>query len=289
MTNRVKWFVVLVAMMSTIGCVAQSERDALQANLRRSQEQVVELKARLEEANARIAALEAARHGDATLVERLQQAELQNAEYARKLAALEDQIRRLGMGPLDPMVDAALRDLAATNPDLMTYDPDRGMVLLKSDLTFALGSTTVSDRARATLTRLAEIVRQPMAGRYEVRVVGHTDNVPVRNPANVQKYGDNWGLSAGRAISVMRVLRDAGVAEARMGIGGYGEHRPVVPNGARGAEANRRVEIFLVPMPTTSVAPVSAPAAVEAAPAAAPKPGSGPAPAPAAEPEARFK
>jgi len=39
-----------------------------------------------------------------------------------------------------------------------------------------------------------------------------------------------------------------GVAANRMQVAGYGEYRPVVANGANGAAANRRVEIFLSPM-----------------------------------------
>ena len=35
-----------------------------------------------------------------------------------------------------------------------------------------------------------------------------------------------------------------------MSVAGYGEFRPVEPNGPRGSEANRRVEIFLVAMPS---------------------------------------
>ena len=36
---------------------------------------------------------------------------------------------------------------------------------------------------------------------------------------------------------------------------GYGEFRPIVANGAKGAAANRRVELVLVPM-KTAAAPI---------------------------------
>ena len=53
---------------------------------------------------------------------------------------------------------------------------------------------------------------------------------------------------------------------------GYGENQPVVANGDRGAEANRRVEIFLVPAtePVAATPPASEPGPVE--PMAAPAP-----------------
>jgi chemotaxis protein MotB len=77
------------------------------------------------------------------------------------------------------------------------------------------------------------------------------------------------------------VLNRAGVPADRMSIAGYGDQQPVVQNGPRGAEANRRVEIYLVPMPQGRSVP---------APAAAPAPEAGPVvpmdqPAPAEGPE----
>ncbi len=276
---------LLASSFASWGCVAQSERDNLQAIKRRCEEQVEDLKARLEEAQARIAALQAAAQGDAALTDQLAAAQAQNAELQRRLAELEDQIRRLGMGPVDPLVDAALQDLAAQFPDLMTYDSARGLVQLRSDLTFALGSIQVNERARASLAKLAQVVNMPAAQKYEVRVVGHTDSVPVTNPANKAKFEDNWGLSSFRAIAVMRVMRQAGVAENRFGVGGYADQRPAVSGsaGRRGVEANRRVEIYLVPLPTNIASVEAAPApAVEVAPAP-------PTPTRVEEAPARFK
>lgn len=280
MNALLKWTVLTTITLGCLGCVSQKERDDLQTSYRRAQEHIEELKARLEESQARIAALEAAKGGDPELAEKLARAQMENAEYARRLAALEDQIRRMGLGPIDPVVDAALIELAKQYPDLMSYDSSRGMIRMSSDLTFALGSADVSDRAKASLSRLAQVLNTPAASKYEVRTVGHTDNVPVTSAAGRQRFGDNWGLSTARAISVMKALKAAGVSESRMGVGGYGEMRPVVANPAvggrsRGAEANRRVEIYLVPMPANVPT-------VEAAPA-------GEVATPAEEPPARFK
>ncbi|MBI1335436.1 MAG: OmpA family protein [Phycisphaera sp.] len=265
-----KWTVVVVLASMGFGCVAQSERDALQDSLRRSEEQVIELKSRLESCQALVAQLQAARGSDSALDQRLADAQAQVAEYQRKLADLEDRIRRLGVGgPVDAVTDQALVELAEMHPGLMTYDPQRGMIKLASDLTFALGSTNVNDEAKRGLSELARIFNTPAAGKYEVRIVGHTDNVPVTSATGRQKYGDNWGLSAFRAISVMQVLKGAGVNETRMGIGGYGEFRPVVANPTgrgKGAEPNRRVEIYLVPMPDLGVAPAPSTAPAPAAP-----------------------
>jgi chemotaxis protein MotB len=97
-------------------------------------------------------------------------------------------------------------------------------------------------------------------------VVGHTDNVPIRRGSTAAQHPTNMHLSAHRAISVRDALNADGVTANRFMVAGYGEFRPIVTNGARGADANRRVELFLVPM--TSVAAVDASPAPRATPVA---------------------
>ena len=50
----------------------------------------------------------------------------------------------MALKALDPATDQALRDLAAQYPDLVVYDPDRGMIRFTSDLTFGSGSAEVT-------------------------------------------------------------------------------------------------------------------------------------------------
>ena len=84
----------------------------------------------------------------------------------------------------------------------------------------------------------------------EVRVVGHTDNVPIRRSSTAAQHPTNIHLSAHRSISVRDALVGDGIDANRFMVAGYGEFRPIAANGARGSEMNRRVELFLVPMPT---------------------------------------
>lgn len=263
---------LLMAAMATVGatgCVAQREADDLRTLYRKSQEQIIDLQAQLEEANARIAALQGAGMDQAQLAELM-------AERDRLRAALADaeaRLREAGQQvALPEPLDAALRELAGQYPELMEYDAARGMVKFRSDLTFPLGSAEVGPQARTTLNRLAEVLRSPAAAGYEVRIVGHTDAVPVSNPATKAKHPNNWYLSAHRAISVRDVLEQAGVEPTRLGVAGYGQYRPVVPNDSRGqAEQNRRVEIYLLQMPMTPTATgTSGPNLAEQAPAAQP-------------------
>ncbi len=147
-------------------------------------------------------------------------------------------------------VDQALRDLAEQNGDLVDYLPEYGMIKIKSDLTFAKGSAEVNDKAAETLGALAGIVTDPAAKKFHIYVAGHTDDVPISNPATRQKHRTNWHLSAHRALAVIDVLHQAGVEQKRMGAVGFSKYHPVAPNmpNKKGNQLNRRVEIWIVPI-----------------------------------------
>ncbi len=250
---------ILAAALLTLPGCATGKIDRLQTDLRKSQEQLAALRAQLRERDERIAALMAA--GPASDPSQLAEIERLKAERDQMQAALdaaEGRIRSLGnVSPVVAMlpaeIDTALAELAAANPEIMTYDSKTGMIKFRSDFTFALGSTSVRPEAARTLGKLASIVNLPAAGRYEVVIVGHTDNVPIKRVK--AEHPTNWHLSVHRAIAVKDVLRTSGVNDGRMAVKGYGENRPVVANGANGSEANRRVELYLMPATGSHVAP----------------------------------
>jgi chemotaxis protein MotB len=161
---------------------------------------------------------------------------------------------------LPPALDQALKDFAAQYPGQVTYDPARGMVKFGSDLLFDLGKTTIRQNATEALGAFAEIVASQAAANFDVIVVGHTDNVPIVRKETKQRHPTNWHLSVHRAISVMSALSKSGVGSSRMGVLGYGEHRPIVSNPTRGGnQANRRVELYLVGKNTVCLSEVIPP------------------------------
>lgn len=249
MKKRVALLLAAAMMAGATGCVSQRRADDLQTLYRKSQEQILDLQAQLEQKDAEIAALRAQGPDQAAL----RDLAAERDRLRQALADAEARLREAGNQVALPVeLDNALRQLAAENPDLMEYDPELGMVKFRSDLTFALGSADVNSAAKETLNRLASVLTSDAARGYEVRIVGHTDNVKIGNPSTRQKHPTNWHLSAHRAISVKDVLETAGVQPTRLGVAGYGQYRPVVANGPKGAEQNRRVELYLVQMPGTS-------------------------------------
>jgi chemotaxis protein MotB len=275
--TRMSTLALLLAglMMTATGCVSQRNQDDLITSNRRLQEQLVDLQSQIESKNEEIRILQTAtRPADPATLALIEKLRTDRDRLDAALAAATKQIRDAGNitieSALPEQLNNALANLAKQNPGIMTYDAKRGMVQLRSDLTFALGSIEIKPAGKTALQQLANVINSEAASKYGVRVVGHTDNVPVTNARNKARFGDNWGLSAFRAISVKNVFGSAAISPTRVEIAGRGEFQPIVPNGPQGAEGNRRVEIFLVRMDGAGLAnaPV-APAIVEEAPKAA--------------------
>ncbi len=111
---------------------------------------------------------------------------------------------------------------------------------LSSEVTFRSGDATLTPAALEPLSKVAAIL-----GRLEndVRVEGHTDDVPIATA----RFPSNWHLSAARAQAVLRFLAERGVAPMRLQVVGYGSVRPRAPNDTpEGRAANRRIELKLV-------------------------------------------
>jgi len=151
---------------------------------------------------------------------------------------------------LPDALDNALKALAAKYPNALEYLPEKGAVRWKADLLFELGSdkTDISAEVMASLREFAAIVNSDAAAGFDVVVVGHTCTTPIMRPETLAVHRTNWHLSAHRAIAVMNLMANMQVAMKRLGVMGYGEHRPIADNSTTAGKAkNRRVEIYLVP------------------------------------------
>jgi len=78
-----------------------------------------------------------------------------------------------------------------------------------------------------------------------IRVVGHTDNVPLSSNA---AYASNWDLSAARATTVVKFLQEQSKLDpTRLMAAGRGEYAPIAPNDTpANKQKNRRIEITLL-------------------------------------------
>ena len=114
-------------------------------------------------------------------------------------------------------------------------------IKIADPVSFESGSADVKPELYGVLRNIANLVNQ--APTSQVRVEGHTDNVPIRSA----RYPSNWELSSARALSVVRYMAmTGGVDPARLSAIGYGEYRPIAPNTTpENKRMNRRIEIYV--------------------------------------------
>jgi len=118
-------------------------------------------------------------------------------------------------------------------------EDDKVIITVGAGGAFASGSADLTPAAIDIMNRIAEV---NAAGKSEIKVSGHTDDVPLIFGSN---YRDNWDLAAARSASVVQAFATNGtISEERLEAISYGESRPVEPNDTAGGRAkNRRIEI----------------------------------------------
>ncbi|HEY8783624.1 MAG TPA: flagellar motor protein MotB [Mucilaginibacter sp.] len=116
-------------------------------------------------------------------------------------------------------------------------------ISLSDNMLYKSGSYQISDKAGATLGKIAKIINDYST--YDVLIEGNTDNVPI-SQVNIR---NNWDLSALRASSVVQALQNTyNVDPKRLTAGGRGEYNPVAANSSDfGKAENRRTEIIITP------------------------------------------
>ena len=111
-------------------------------------------------------------------------------------------------------------------------------------LFFDSGSASLKDTGKEVLKKVGETLK----GYNDkiIRIVGHTDNVPIAKSLR-DKYPSNWELSVARAATVVRFLQQVGVPAERLIASGRAEYAPVASNDTpEGRKKNRRIEITLI-------------------------------------------
>jgi flagellar motor protein MotB len=121
-----------------------------------------------------------------------------------------------GKGDSKGIDEQALRNLTGI-PQMLG---DRILIQFPSISFYGSGMIDITPEGRAALVNFVRAYI-PYAGTNKLVVRAFTDPRPVVGTGRV--FRDNLELSALRAVSAMRVLRDAGVPLNRMRLGGYGE------------------------------------------------------------------
>jgi len=113
------------------------------------------------------------------------------------------------------------------------------------DISYKKGEAQITAEDKQTIIRFAE--KAKALKDLRIHAVGHSDNLPVKWIGSMERFGDNYNLSAHRARAVANELRDLlNLPPSQITIEGRGPDEPIADNGtAAGRAANRRVEIYI--------------------------------------------
>jgi len=174
----------------------------------------------------------------------IEQLPLTNLITRKRMEAARRERERLNTLARD--LNASLAPLVKNGQVRVTQSVRGVTVEINAKVLFEEGQAVLGSEARATLGTVAGLLKNDA---HAIQVEGHTDNVPIANPA----FASNWELSAVRASSVVRLFIEGGVAEARLTAVGHGANLPVAPNtDDAGRARNRRVAVtILASLPET--------------------------------------
>ncbi|MCD9022354.1 OmpA/MotB family protein [Cohnella silvisoli] len=127
--------------------------------------------------------------------------------------------------------------------EVFVVDTPQGISIRLSDrFLFDLGRADLKRDSLPVLNRLSSLFDKLST---TISIQGHTDDLPIQPGAAFQ---DNWGLSTGRALSVLRYFVDVKeLDEKKFEVAGYADTRPIAPNDKEAdRQKNRRVEILVL-------------------------------------------
>jgi chemotaxis protein MotB len=138
-----------------------------------------------------------------------------------------------------------LRDVLANRPGIQVVG-DR--FVFQSEVLFPVGSADLTAAGADELDKLADTLKQiateiPPDIPWVLRVDGHADRQKMQA---FSRWGSNWELSAGRAITVVKLLIADGIPPDRLAATAFGDTQPLDPADTPEAYAkNRRIELRL--------------------------------------------
>jgi len=119
--------------------------------------------------------------------------------------------------------------------------PTANMIVLRlcDSITFEPGQAIVKEAFKPIAAKIVAYLNDQTG---KIRVVGHTDNTPIKNV----RFPSNWHLSMERAKAVAALLKSGVSDPGRVEVDGKGPDVPIASNATpEGRAKNRRVEVMV--------------------------------------------
>ena len=134
---------------------------------------------------------------------------------------------------LSEEIDKGLADVLRDGDDIIVRLANQG--------SFVSGSADLRESFSGTLDRVGKAINKSDG---EIKIEGHTDNVPV---AFSERFRSNWDLAAARSASVASFfVNNTGIKQERLVVNGFADTQPIDSNDTPAGRAkNRRIEIII--------------------------------------------
>ena len=236
-------FAVVVAVFLAGGCVSTGTFKKMEEGKNQEIAALQQQKGDLEKQKAGL------EKGNAELKQQITELDQQKAAAQQQIGALEQQKASLVAASqqqqkqYDSLVQGLSKEVEKGQLQVRQYK-NMLAVDLAEQIFFDSGRATLKKEGKEVLKKVGDALKG-----YEdkiIRVVGHTDNVPVAKSLQAT-FPTNWELSVARATNVVRYLQEVGVPPERMVPSGRAEYDPVASNDTpEGRQKNRRIEIMLI-------------------------------------------
>jgi len=146
------------------------------------------------------------------------------------------------LGNIRRDLEQKLSNQVATHTVSIQMGRDGLVISLREAGFFDSGSANPKPETLPTLRQIADSLgRTP----YDLRIEGHTDNIPI----HTAEFDSNWELSSARATRIARLFLDLkAISPDRIAAAGYAEFHPVATNDTAAVRAeNRRVDLVVLP------------------------------------------
>ena len=206
--------------------VCESDLAGRESTLEMTQAELAECRTQLQDARAN---LETSGETARRLAERLEELSAIEAELRDRDAIFTD-------------IVSAFEELISNGFVEVAIERGRLVIKMPQDILFESGSADIGEEGQMALSEVAAVLGQLTEREFQVE--GHTDNVPIET----RRFPSNWELSAARAMAVVHLFEENGVAPSNVSAAGFSEFRPRAGNEESEDRAlNRRIEIVMVP------------------------------------------
>jgi chemotaxis protein MotB len=135
----------------------------------------------------------------------------------------------------------SLTDNGASQKNISVFVDERGIVIRILDKAFFdEGKADFKEKAKSALDKIVPVLKST---KNNIRIEGHTDNIPISN----REFRSNWELSVRRATEVVGYfIEKYDFSPEKISAVGYAAYRPIAPNDTVENRAlNRRIEIII--------------------------------------------